>query len=107
MAIPARSLDLGQTDNGTQAKGTQTRTSYDALAAGFGPGLNGPLLVAVDLAKPAKNDQAQLQKVTQQQAQQQQAVAAGQAPPPTQQQHDQAAQQKQFLSSTASDPRLQ
>src|SRR5262249_42781773 len=107
LALPALSLDLGQTDDGAAAKGSATRDSYDALTGGFGAGLNGPLLVAVQLQQPAKNDQASLDNLTQQQQQQQAAVAAGQASPPTQQQQDQQKQQEQFLSSPASDPRLQ
>jgi RND superfamily putative drug exporter len=107
MAVPAFSLTLGQTDDGAEAPGTQTRESYDAITHGFGAGLNGPLLIAVDLSKPAENDQASLDDFNKQQDQQSQAVAAGQAPPPTQSQQDDAAQQQQFLESKSSDPRLQ
>jgi RND superfamily putative drug exporter len=107
MAIPVLTLTLGQTDDGASAPGSQTRLSYDAISTGFGPGLNGPLLIAVDLSKPAKNDQGQLDDANDKQAQQTQAVQAGQAPPPTQSQQDQAAQQQKFLESKSSDPRLQ
>jgi putative drug exporter of the RND superfamily len=53
LAIPVLSLELGQTDDAAAAPGTETRESYDAMTAGFGAGLNGPLLIAVDLSKPA------------------------------------------------------
>ncbi len=48
LTIPMLSLRLGQADNGTAAKGTEQRIAYDLLAEGFGPGFNGPLLIAVD-----------------------------------------------------------
>ena len=107
LAIPALSLDLGQTDDGAAAKGSKTRESYDALTRGFGAGVNGPLLVAVRLSQPATNDQASLDKLKQKDQQQQQTVDAGKAAPPTQQQQAQQQQQEQFLATPASDPRLQ
>jgi RND superfamily putative drug exporter len=48
LAIPAASMRLGSADAGTNAPETTTRKAYDLLADGFGPGFNGPLLVAVD-----------------------------------------------------------
>jgi RND superfamily putative drug exporter len=48
MAIPALSMTLGTADAGTGPSHTTTRKAYDLLAEGFGPGVNGPLLVAVD-----------------------------------------------------------
>lgn len=50
IALPAGSLRLGTADQGNDPVGTTTRAAYDALAKGFGPGINGPLVVAVDLA---------------------------------------------------------
>jgi RND superfamily putative drug exporter len=41
-------LRLGSSDAGSNPKSTTTRRAYDFLAEGFGPGFNGPLLVAVD-----------------------------------------------------------
>jgi RND superfamily putative drug exporter len=67
LAFPIRNLTLGQTDNSAAAKGTQTRMNYDAITHGFGAGQNGPMLVAVSLSDPAKNDQKQLDDVEQQQ----------------------------------------
>ena len=48
LAIPALSMQLGTADAGTDPADTTTRKAYDRLAEGFGPGFNGPLLVAVD-----------------------------------------------------------
>jgi RND superfamily putative drug exporter len=48
LAVPAASLNLGSSDAGTHAKDTTTRKAYDLLSEGFGPGVNGPLKVAVD-----------------------------------------------------------
>jgi RND superfamily putative drug exporter len=48
MAVPAMDQRLGTADAGTNPQDTTTRKAYDLLAEGFGPGFNGPLLVAVD-----------------------------------------------------------
>jgi putative drug exporter of the RND superfamily len=48
MAVPVLSLNMGTADDGTNPSKTTTRKAYDLLAQGFGPGFNGPLLVAVD-----------------------------------------------------------
>ena len=48
LAIPVLSLNMGTADAGTNPSHTTTRKAYDLLAEGFGPGFNGPLLVAVD-----------------------------------------------------------
>jgi putative drug exporter of the RND superfamily len=48
LAAPFFSLRLGSSDQGSDPVGTTTRTAYDELAKGFGPGFNGPLqLVSV------------------------------------------------------------
>jgi putative drug exporter of the RND superfamily len=49
LAIPVLSLNMGTADAGTSPSNTTIRKAYDLLAKGFGPGFNGPLLVAVDL----------------------------------------------------------
>ena len=46
---PVLSLDLGFPDDGTQPTSTTQRRAYDLAAEGFGPGVNGPLVIAVDL----------------------------------------------------------
>jgi RND superfamily putative drug exporter len=67
LAIPALVfVQLGASDNGTAPKSTTVRKAYDLLAEGFGPGFNGPLLVAVDLhgdAGAAEALRAELQEV--------------------------------------------
>jgi RND superfamily putative drug exporter len=49
LAAPMLDLRLGQTDAGQNPTSSTLRRSYDLLAEGFGPGFNGPLLLAVDL----------------------------------------------------------
>jgi RND superfamily putative drug exporter len=46
LTAPIVSLDLGFPDAGNDREGTPTRTTYDMIARGFGPGANGPLLLA-------------------------------------------------------------
>jgi len=48
LAAPVLSLRLGIADAGSDPQGSLTRTSYDMLADGFGPGFNGPLLVVAE-----------------------------------------------------------
>ncbi len=50
LAVPALSLRLGTPDEGTLLDSRTERRAYDLVAAGFGPGANGPLVVAVDVA---------------------------------------------------------
>ncbi|HKO39077.1 MAG TPA: MMPL family transporter [Solirubrobacterales bacterium] len=54
MCIPALSLRLGTNDAGTEPAGKTTRQAYDLLAEGFGPGFNGPLVIAAAL--PERGD---------------------------------------------------
>jgi RND superfamily putative drug exporter len=42
-------MRLGFADDGGRPEGTTLRTGYDLMAQGFGPGINGPFFVAVDL----------------------------------------------------------
>ena len=49
LAAPALGLQLGQPDDHNLTTDTTQRQAYDRLAAGFGPGVNGPLVVAVSL----------------------------------------------------------
>jgi putative drug exporter of the RND superfamily len=66
LATPFASLRLGQPDDGNDASGSTTRQAYDRLAEGFGPGFNGPLVLA---ASVPEGDAAALDRV-------QEAVAA-------------------------------
>ncbi len=45
LAAPFFAMRLGSADAGTNPVGTPTRTAYDLIARGFGPGVNGPLLL--------------------------------------------------------------
>ncbi|GAB4050668.1 MMPL family transporter [Catellatospora paridis] len=49
LAIPAADLRLGLPDDGMQATDTTQRKAYDIVSTGFGPGLNGPLVVVAEL----------------------------------------------------------
>jgi RND superfamily putative drug exporter len=73
LAIPILNLELGQQDNAQMPKDTEIRQSYDLLTKGFGPGVNGPFLIAVDFGSdPAHPDTKKLHHVQAQQKQQQQ-----------------------------------
>jgi uncharacterized membrane protein YdfJ with MMPL/SSD domain len=54
LIIPLFSLHLGQEDIGVTPTNTTERQAFDLLSKEFGPGYNGPLLVAVKLSPPAK-----------------------------------------------------
>jgi putative drug exporter of the RND superfamily len=45
-SVPVLSLRLGVSDEGNYAAETTTKKAYDLLATGFGPGFNGPLVLA-------------------------------------------------------------
>jgi len=45
LAVPLLSMRLGFSDAGNDPPNLTTRQAYDALARGFGPGFNGPLLI--------------------------------------------------------------
>ncbi len=62
LAIPVLSLRLGFSDEGNFAEDTTTRQAYDLLAEAFGPGFNGPFVLAAEL--PAGTDPAVLEAVT-------------------------------------------
>jgi RND superfamily putative drug exporter len=49
LASPFASLRLGQPDDGNDRAGSTTRQAYDTLAEGFGPGFNGPLVLAASV----------------------------------------------------------
>ena len=54
LIVPFFSLNLGQEDVGATPKSTTERQAYDLMSDGFGPGYNGPLLIAVKLGTPPK-----------------------------------------------------
>jgi RND superfamily putative drug exporter len=49
LAAPVFKLGLGLADQSSAPKSTTSRQAYDLLTDSFGPGANGPLVVAVDL----------------------------------------------------------
>ena len=48
LCVPAASLTIGQPDDGNLAADQTQRQAYDRLAAAFGPGFNGPLVITID-----------------------------------------------------------
>jgi putative drug exporter of the RND superfamily len=64
LALPLLQLELGQNDISALPKETTSRQAYDALNSGFGPGVNGPLLIASEFDSPeeAKQVLPKLQK---------------------------------------------
>lgn len=48
LAIPVFSLRLGNPDDSTLPTSNTRKRAYELLAEGFGPGFNGPILIAVD-----------------------------------------------------------
>ncbi|TLW95160.1 MMPL family transporter [Saccharomonospora piscinae] len=48
IAVPAADLQLGLPDDSAKPADTTQRQAYDLIAQGFGPGTNGPLVVALD-----------------------------------------------------------
>jgi RND superfamily putative drug exporter len=55
LAIPLLSLSLGQKDVAALSTSTTARRAYDLISKNFGPGVNGPLIVAVSLGSAAKS----------------------------------------------------
>jgi putative drug exporter of the RND superfamily len=64
-AAPITQLRLGQPDDGNQPVERTQRVAYDRLSQAFGPGSNGPFLLAVDIPKGAASNDAQLAKLQQ------------------------------------------
>ena len=59
-AFPATQLRLGQPDDGNQPESRTQRVAYDQQTEAFGPGSNGPFLLAVDTPKGAPETERQL-----------------------------------------------
>jgi RND superfamily putative drug exporter len=51
LAAPVLALNLGFPDDGTKPESRTERRAYDLIAEGFGPGANGPLVIAVDISQ--------------------------------------------------------
>ena len=52
MSAPVLNLRLGFSDEGNFSEETTTRQAYDLIAEGFGPGFNGPFLLAMEVDDP-------------------------------------------------------
>ena len=63
LAAPALGMRLGFPDAGNDAPDTMTRQSYDLISEGFGPGSNGPIVIAAELPDAAA--QADVNKLVQ------------------------------------------
>jgi RND superfamily putative drug exporter len=61
LAVPALGLRFGIPDEGNDQLGTTTRAAYELVSTGFGPGANGPLLLAADL--PSAGSERELAKL--------------------------------------------
>ncbi len=51
MTAPVLDLRLGFPDSGSLPESRTERRAYDLVAEGFGPGINGPLVVAIDISQ--------------------------------------------------------
>jgi putative drug exporter of the RND superfamily len=63
IAIPFTSMRLGQPDDGNQPEKMTQRKAYDELSSAFGPGFNGPLLLAIGTSGDAKLQPAPIAKL--------------------------------------------
>jgi putative drug exporter of the RND superfamily len=52
LAAPALGMRLGFPDAGNDPSDTMTRQAYDLISEGFGPGANGPLVIAAKIPVP-------------------------------------------------------
>jgi putative drug exporter of the RND superfamily len=64
-AAPVLNLRLGQPDDGNQPTSKTQRVAYDRLTEAFGPGSNGPFLLAIDTPKGDPDTEQQLAKLQQ------------------------------------------
>jgi RND superfamily putative drug exporter len=62
LAAPALGMRLGFPDAGNDREDTMTRQAYDLISEGFGPGANGPLVIAAELPQP--EDKAAIEDLT-------------------------------------------
>jgi len=63
LAAPALGMRLGFPDAGNDPPDTMTRKSYDLLSEGFGPGANGPLVIAAEL--PSQGSKGEIDSLAQ------------------------------------------
>jgi putative drug exporter of the RND superfamily len=60
LALPLFSMRLAFTDAGNDPTSITTRQAFDTLAAGFGPGFNGPLIVVAEVPAGSRGTVARL-----------------------------------------------
>jgi RND superfamily putative drug exporter len=53
LTAPVLALQLGFPDDGTLPQSRTERRAYDLVAEGFGAGMNGPLVIAIDISEDA------------------------------------------------------
>ena len=82
-AVPLTQMRLGQPDDGNQPEGKTQRVAYDELSEAFGPGSNGPFLLAVDTPRGDPDTAEQLAELRRAVADTE-GVAAVAAPQPSQ-----------------------
>lgn len=51
LTAPILDLRLGFPDEGTMPESSTQRRAYDLVSEGFGPGINGPLVIAIDISE--------------------------------------------------------
>ena len=51
LASPVLGMQLGTADDGTKPESRTERRAYDLVADGFGAGINGPLVIAIDISE--------------------------------------------------------
>jgi len=51
LSAPVLWLQIGRPDAGTLPDSRTERRAYDLVAEGFGPGINGPLIIAIDISE--------------------------------------------------------
>src|SRR4051794_38251402 len=59
-AFPVTEMRLGTPDDGNQPQSRTQRVAYDQLTQAFGPGSNGPFLLAVDIPKGSADNERRL-----------------------------------------------
>jgi putative drug exporter of the RND superfamily len=62
-AVPVTQLRLGQPDDGNQPESKTQRIAYDLQSEAFGPGSNGPFLLAVDTPPSGPDIDPQLERI--------------------------------------------
>ncbi len=58
LSVPLMAIGQATADAGNDPKGSTTRVAYDLLSKGFGPGFNGPLVVALETPNEAASTRA-------------------------------------------------